>query len=580
MARVDTDIETIASDNNIAAINEKGGFEAPEIYGFPLLLAANAIDYLPFVRQKVASDALLFKLRERNDILDHPTTLPIPLDYINPVKDVQVDSHEVPKLNSDHRSKSPFLSFWDYHQAYSQFKTTPTKVAENLTIQLDNSKHMNWMRFYTKDLMEQAEASTERYRQHAPLSQMDGVFVTIKEEMDVKGLETKLGTSFINDGKPAVEDATLVAKLRQAGAIIMGSTVMNELGWDTFTVNPNTGMPKNPYGPLNSCGGSSGGSGGCVAGGLFPVSIGADGGGSIRIPSSFCGLYGLKTTYARVSAYGGAPIDPSLGSYGPLAATADDMALTYSIIAGPDPKDPCSLLQPPVSLKDYDKYEELSDLTVAVFPDWARDLVEPAILEKLDVFRDYLVQLGARIVEIEIPDLDIASQAHTLTICSEMLNFASRFETNHRNFLAHTRLMAGAASALDGRDFVRAQQVRTRMMNHLRRIFDEQKVDLILCPTTAIVSPEIPEKAHAYGMSNAKLTIRSMIFCMLGNLTGIPALNVPAGFHEGMPIGLQFMTKWWNEALLCRIAKACERIPNIERKLPDANQWFADKLLL
>lgn len=177
---------------------------------------------------------------------------------------------------------SPFLSFWDYHEAYSRLKTTPTQVAQRLLEQLKKRQAMHWMRFIVKDVVAQADASTERYKQGAPLSQMDGVFVAIKEEIDIKGLETKVGTCFINDGKPAIEDSTLVVKLRKAGAIVVGSTVMNELGWDTFTVNPNTGMPKNPYGELHSCGGSSGGCSGSVAGGLFPVTIGADGGGSVR----------------------------------------------------------------------------------------------------------------------------------------------------------------------------------------------------------------------------------------------------------------------------------------------------------
>lgn len=268
---------------------------------------------------------------------------------------------------------------------------------------------MNWMRFICQDILKQAEESTERYKLNTPRSQMEGVFVTIKEEMNIKGLETKVGTCFINDGTPAVEDSTLVTNLRNSGAIIIGSTAMNELGWDTFTVNPNTGMPKNPYQTLHSCGGSSGGCSGSVAGGLVPVSIGADGGGSIRIPSSFCGLYGLKTSYARVSGYGGATVDPSVGAYGPLAATADDMALTYSIIAGPDTKDVNSLLQPSINLKDYDRYLDLSDLTIAITPEWNNDIIEPAILEKLNFFKTYLQQLGARIVEIDIPDLDITA---------------------------------------------------------------------------------------------------------------------------------------------------------------------------
>jgi Asp-tRNA(Asn)/Glu-tRNA(Gln) amidotransferase A subunit family amidase len=153
-----------------------------------------------------------------------------------------------------------------------------------------------------------------------------------------------------------------------------------------------------------------------------------------------------------------------------------------------------------------------------------------------------------------------------------MYNYASRYEDNRRSFLPHTRLMIATSSTMEGKDYIRAQQVRTRMMNHMRGFFEDQKIDLILSPTSGIISPEIPAKAHSYGMSNAKWTIESMIYYTLANLTGIPAVTVPAGFVRGMPIGLQFMSTWWNEALLCRIAKACERIPGIERKRPEI--WY------
>lgn len=156
-----------------------------------------------------------------------------------------------------------------------------------------------------------------------------------------------------------------------------------------------------------------------------------------------------------------------------------------------------------------------------------------------------------------------------------MYTYASSQSENFSSFLPQTKLLAGTASALETRDYVRAQQVRTRMMNHMRNIFEIQQVDLILCPTTAILAPEIPEKAHKYGMSNAKMTMQTMVYCTLANLTGIPAVSVPAGFHEGLPVGLQFMAAWWNEALLCRIAKACERAPGVERKRPE--HWYAVK---
>lgn len=160
-----------------------------------------------------------------------------------------------------------------------------------------------------------------------------------------------------------------------------------------------------------------------------------------------------------------------------------------------------------------------------------------------------------------------------------MRSFVSRYGEKHTSFLPHTRIMAGVTSALDSTDYYRAQQVRTRMMNHMQHIFDEQNIDLILTPTTGLHAKEVPEKAHAYGLSDATTTVQMMLYCTLANLTGIPAVSVPAGFNKGMPIGLQFMSTWWNEALLCRIAKACERLPNIERKRPNDEHWFAPDLL-
>ncbi|KAI9349359.1 amidase signature domain-containing protein [Pilaira anomala] len=391
---------------SINTIDEKPAFNAPELYGYTLLLASAAINYVPYAKYKVASDALLYRLRERNDIQDHPNTTAIPPNYMAPTITANLDQ-QIISLSSDHKSVSPFLSFWDYHQAYLKSKTTPTQVANALLSKLKQTKDMHWMRFLSQDILQQAQASTRRYQSGTILSQMDGIFIAIKEEVDIEGLETKVGTCFIHDNLPATEDAYMVARLRSAGAIIIGSTIMNELGWDTFTVNPNTGMPKNPYDPVRSCGGSSGGSGGIVAAGLVPVAIGADGGGSIRIPSAFCGLYGLKTTYARVSGHGGATVDPTVGSYGPMAATADDMAITYSLMAGADKSDPHTLFQPIVNLSKYNKYQNLSDLVIATTPDWNQSVVEPAILEKLNHFKSYLGGLGARFIEIEIPDLDI-----------------------------------------------------------------------------------------------------------------------------------------------------------------------------
>ncbi|KAI8143844.1 amidase signature domain-containing protein, partial [Fennellomyces sp. T-0311] len=564
-------------------------FQAPALYGLPLVIAANLVDWLPFLGNKLAKDARMHSLRDLT-LIEQPTLLPIPQSYKNQNGN---SGKELITLDSESRSKSPFYSFWDYHLAYQEQKTTPTKVAQLLVEALEegNDKH-HWMRsFDAKSVLEQAEASTERYKQGNPISQLDGVLVTIKEEMDVQGHETKGGSAFINVGTPAEHDATVPQRLREAGAIIVGHTVMNELGWDTFTVNPNTGTPRNPYDLVSSCGGSSGGSSASVASGLVPISIGADAGGSIRIPSSFCGLYGLKTTFGRLSSAGGLPLSQTLDVYGPITATADDLALTYSIVAGPDDRDPNTFYQPAVTLKDYGLTENLEGLTIATVPEWEAKVVEPEILKRIHVFRDHFEKLGAKIVEVDLPDVDLVGtgkcnvvflilsrlnnglSAHTITICSEMCNFAHQFSPKSSAYLPHTRLMMAIADTITSQDYYKAQQVRTHVMERLRQYFQNDKIDLFLLPTTAIQAPEIPKKAIAHGMSDTVTTINAMVYATLGNFTGVPAVSVPAGFHNGKPIGMQLIGEWWNEALLLRMAKVCEQTPGIERKHPE-KQWY------
>ncbi|KAI7859245.1 amidase signature domain-containing protein, partial [Circinella umbellata] len=384
---------------------------APALYGWSLAIAAKWVDWLPYVPYKLAKDARLFKLRDHN-LVDMPTLLPIPHDHKHSFSRNQNENNTslVAQLKYENKSNSPFYSFWDYHIAYNEQQITPTKVAQSLLkiLEESNSKY-HWMRSINPNkIIEEAAASTERYKQGNPISPLDGVFVSIKEEMNVQGFETKGGTSFINDGKPAEYDAEVVQRLRNAGAIILGHVVMQELGWDVFTVNPNTGTPLNPYDLISSCGGSSGGSSATVAAGLVPISIGADAGGSVRIPSSFCGLYGLKTTFGRLSSYGGLTLTQTLDVYGPIAATADDLAMTYAITAGPDAKDPNTLYQPPVSLTGYDLTENLQGLTIATIPQWESKIGEPEILDHIRRFQKHFEHLGAKIVEIELPSIDLA----------------------------------------------------------------------------------------------------------------------------------------------------------------------------
>ncbi len=195
------------------------------------------------------------------------------------------------------------------------------------------------------DVLRQAEAATHRIRNGQALSLLDGVPVAVKDEVDMVPCPTTVGTAFLGP-RPAKQDSTVVARMRATGAVLLGKTNMHEIGIGVTGLNLHHGTPRNPYNPDHYTGGSSSGSAAAVAAGLCPVAISADGGGSIRIPSSFCGLVGLKPTFGRISEFGAAPLCWSLAHLGAIAATATDAALAYGVLAGPDPQDANSLHQP------------------------------------------------------------------------------------------------------------------------------------------------------------------------------------------------------------------------------------------
>jgi Asp-tRNA(Asn)/Glu-tRNA(Gln) amidotransferase A subunit family amidase len=224
---------------------------------------------------------------------------------------------------------------------------------------------------------------------------------------------TTVGTRFLG-GSPAREDATVVARLRAAGALLVGKTNMHEIGIGVTGLNPHSGATRNPHDPSHFSGGSSGGSAAAVAAGLCPVALGADGGGSIRIPSAFCGQVGLSPTYARVSSFGSAPLAWTVDHYGPIAGSALDAALAYAVLAGPDPRDPCTLRQPPVTLDTFDDVD-LRGLILGVYRPWFEH-ASPAMVEGCSKLLKDLEQMGAEVREIEIPELDAARIAHLVTI--------------------------------------------------------------------------------------------------------------------------------------------------------------------
>ena len=409
------------------------------------------------------------------------------------------------------------------------------------------------------DLIMQARASTARHRAGLPLSIFDGVPVAVKDELSQIPYPTTVGTSFLGD-EPAHVDGTVVSRLRTAGALLVGKTNMHEVGIGVTGNNPHHGVARNPYHLAHHTGGSSSGSAAAVAAGLCAVAVGADGGGSIRIPAALCGVVGLKPTFGRISTHGAFSLCQSVGHIGPLAATVEDATLLYELIAGPDSADPITLNQPQ---RHSARPLDLESLRIGVYWDWFRDAETPVV----DLCQSILatLKLRAELIPIEIPELEAMRVAHAAGITTEMSRALQKHLQHGRDRFGHdARLSLAMAQSLTDADYERSQRMRTRAIAHFMTILDN--VDFIVTPATARTAPPIPESKLPSGIVDLALLGDLMRFATPANLTGLPAISIPIGYDRGLPVGIQFMAKPWQEHVLLGLAQSIE--PLVEHKPP------------
>ncbi|MBN1771031.1 MAG: amidase [Deltaproteobacteria bacterium] len=456
--------------------------------------------------------------------------------------------------------------------AYRDGRTTPEEVAERV---LDASRRLDeaapplrvFLAQSADDVRAQAREATARWRAGRPLSRLDGVPVAVKDEVDQRGYPTTVGTRFLG-GEPATRDAAAVERLRSAGALLVGKANMHEIGLGVTGLNPHHGSARNPYDPSRATGGSSSGPAAAVAAGLCPLALGADGGGSIRIPASFCGVVGLKPTFGRVSERGAAPLCWSVAHLGPLGATVADAALGFAVLAGPDPEDRNSLGHPAPSLEGAAN-EGLAGLRLAVVPGWFEHADE-AVVEACRAALERLRAAGATVVERELCGLELVRPVHLVTIVSEMAAAHLEHYRKHRkDYAADTRLNLALARRLTAYDYIHAQRHRARLCGAVAALFEE--VDVLVTPATGCTAPPLRTDALRSGESDLETTERIMRFAPLANLTGLPAISVPAGYDaNGLPIGLQLVGRAWCERVLLRVARAVEA--GVERRAPRVHE--------
>lgn len=459
----------------------------------------------------------------------------------------------------------------DFVEAYRSGRSDPVAVAERALAILSESEQRDpplrvLIAQRRDDLMLQAEASAERYRRGEASGPLDGVPVAVKDELDQRGYPTTVGTKFLGK-QPASADAEVVRRLRQAGALLIGKANMHEIGMGVTGLNPHHGAARNPYAPTRVTGGSSSGSAAAVGMGLCPVAVGADGGGSVRIPASLCGQVGLKATFGRISEHGAAELCWSVAHVGPIASSVRDCALGYALMAGPDPKDAGSQLQPAIELDDIGD-RGLDGVRLGIYRPWFED-GEPAVVSRCYEALQTLQNAGAEICDVTIPELEVMRVAHLITIVAEMTAAHMQHYRDHKNdYGLDTRLNLCLGRRLQGFDYVHAQRHRARVYRHFAEVLE--RVDAIVTPTTGCTAPVLATDALTTGESNLEVAGTIMRFAPAANLTGLPAISVPAGYDDlGLPIGLHLMGRAWEEHLLLRLAGVVEQ--QVERRAPAAH---------
>lgn len=540
----------------------------PKLFGKMLLfftgIAANPVTR-PLVIGSLLENGGIPRLRKMK-FEEEPTYFPLAIPAEHARAAAELPRHAPGKERTD-RERMPFTLIRDYSEAYKTGKADPLQVAERVIESIEKSRHTSpalnaFSASDKEDILKQARVSADLLKKGKPRSFLEGVPVAIKDEIDLVPYPTTVGTKFLGD-HPAKKDSHVSARLRDAGAILVGKTNMHEIGIATNGENVHFGRIANPYNLQRDTGGSSNGSGAAVAAGIVPVAIGADGGGSIRVPSSLCGVVGLKPTFARVSEAGAAPLCWSVAHIGPLGASVEDVALTYQIIAGPDASEPLTLQQPPVSIEGWNQ-PDLKGVRVGIYDDWFKHST-PEVVEYNEKMVAEFEKAGAVVVKITVPELNAMRIAHAVTILSEMAACMQNYPEHFKDFAASTQLSLVIGQELDAHDYIQAQRMRTRALQIFAAVFEQ--VDVILTPATAMTAPVIPSQALSDGWSDLGTDTEMMRYVYSGNLTGLPAIAFPVGYDSnGMPVGMQAMGRHWEEALLLRVAYNAEL--RVQRRLP------------
>jgi aspartyl-tRNA(Asn)/glutamyl-tRNA(Gln) amidotransferase subunit A len=441
-----------------------------------------------------------------------------------------------------------FASVKEIAQALRRRSVSPLELARGYLKQIDQGRRLRAFISPPGDASLREARRAEQRLARREAGALLGVPIAIKDLFATRAIRTTGGSKILRDWLPA-RDAAAVARLRAAGAVIFGKTNLHEFAYGVTNANPWWGIARNPHDETRIPGGSSGGSAIAVVTGMAAAALGSDTGGSIRIPAALCGCVGLKPTYGAVPLDGAIPLGWSLDHGGPLTRTVDDAGLLFDV------------------LSDSTSWQKarragsgpLRGLRVGVLRDALLKPSEPRVAAAVETATQRLGQHGMRVRETRIPELDWTVATQLVTLRSEATAVHARWlRSRPGSYGRDVRVRLQLGALINASDYVLAQRMRARLREAVRRAFDE--VDVLLLPTSPITAPLIGARTINWRTGPEPVDGTLVRLTAPFNLTGVPALSVPWGQALGLPIGLQVVGRWNDEATVLAVGRQLEAI--------------------
>ncbi|MDO9529997.1 MAG: Asp-tRNA(Asn)/Glu-tRNA(Gln) amidotransferase subunit GatA [Syntrophales bacterium] len=481
------------------------------------------------------------------------------------------------------------LTIHELQEMIKAGKTTSSAIVESACNRIDavEDKVNSYITLLSDSALKEAEEADEEIKK-GNIKVLTGIPIAVKDIMCTKGVRTTCGSKILHNYIPPY-DSTVVKKLREAGAIFIGKTNMDEFAMGSSTETSYFGITRNPWDLERIPGGSSGGSAAAVAADECIASLGSDTGGSIRQPAAMCGVVGFKPTYGRVSRFGLIAFASSLDQIGPFTKDVEDCAILMNVIAGYDPMDSTSV---PMEVPDYRKYiaKGIDGWTIGIPKEYFIEGIDPEVSDAVKGAMGVMEKLGAQCIEVSLPHSEYCVAVYYVVAPAEASSNLARYDgvryglrsefkegdgllemykkTRSEGFGAEVkrRIMIGTYALSSGyydAYYKKASQVRTLIKRDFEEAF--RKCDVVLTPTVPAPAFKIGEKTD-----DPLQMYLSDIFTLSANLAGIPGISVPCGYTKsGLPIGLQLLAGHFEEGKLIQAASAYEKHSKIEIRRPE-----------